>query len=171
MDRLIYVDFDGVLVNFRKRVNELLGLDIDTVEFNNLGRGHRGRLYSEACDSVDFWANLEPMPDFQELWSYIKYWNPCALTAYPEWNVNAKELAVAGKWLWNKKHTMIPESRFYCVKRKEKQIFALNNGMVNILIDDKQKNIDEWINAGGIGILHTNAMSTICRLKLLGFDK
>ena len=38
----------------------------------------------------------------------------------------------------------------------------------SILIDDMQKNIDQWKAAGGIGILHTNAKDTIKKLKDLG---
>ena len=38
----------------------------------------------------------------------------------------------------------------------------------SILIDDMQKNIDQWRAAGGIGILHTSAASTIEQLKKLG---
>ena len=39
----------------------------------------------------------------------------------------------------------------------------------NILIDDYMKNIREWEAAGGIGILHTDASSTINDLKKVGF--
>jgi hypothetical protein len=35
------------------------------------------------------------------------------------------------------------------------------------LIDDRQKNIDAWIDAGGIGIVHVSARDTIEQLKLL----
>ena len=37
----------------------------------------------------------------------------------------------------------------------------------SVLIDDRQKNIDAWIEAGGIGILHTSAANTINQLKAL----
>jgi len=35
------------------------------------------------------------------------------------------------------------------------------------LIDDRQKNIDAWVEAGGIGIVHTSAANTIEQLKAL----
>lgn len=39
----------------------------------------------------------------------------------------------------------------------------------SILIDDRSKSIDPWIEAGGIGILHTSAESTISQLhELMG---
>lgn len=36
------------------------------------------------------------------------------------------------------------------------------------IIDDKEKNINDWNNAGGTGILHRNAINTIEQLKKLG---
>ena len=39
----------------------------------------------------------------------------------------------------------------------------------NILIDDHKGNIREWESAGGIGILHTSAASTINDFKKIGF--
>jgi hypothetical protein len=47
----------------------------------------------------------------------------------------------------------------------KKQEFASPN---SILIDDREKNIEQWRNAGGIGVLHTDAASTIKQLKDLG---
>jgi hypothetical protein len=38
-----------------------------------------------------------------------------------------------------------------------------------VLIDDYPKNITEWTAKGGIGILHTNASSTISQLKKIGY--
>ena len=37
----------------------------------------------------------------------------------------------------------------------------------NVLIDDRGKNIDAWVKAGGIGIKHKTARDTITELKLL----
>jgi uncharacterized protein YbaR (Trm112 family) len=81
------------------------------------------------------------------------------------------EIAKKGKAIWNKKHTMVPDSRFHVVARTDKQKFAINNGVPNVLIDDAPKNITEWEAKGGAGILHTSAVSTITKLKLLGFKK
>ena len=40
--------------------------------------------------------------------------------------------------------------------------------MKAVLIDDLQKNIDEWTAAGGTGILHVSAEQTLKELKDLG---
>ena len=41
-------------------------------------------------------------------------------------------------------------------------------GKESVLIDDLQKNIDEWRAAGGTGILHASAEQTLKELKDLG---
>lgn len=166
------MDYDGVCCAFTQTVSSLIGMDINSKEFDDLGRSKRNKLYSQVCDNLDFWINLEPMPDFKELWGYVKYWQPEILTAYPMWSKEGKDIAIKGKHLWNKAHTMVPESRFHCVERKDKQKYALNsNREANILIDDKEQNIKEWTAAGGIGIIHINASSTILNLQSLGYRK
>jgi hypothetical protein len=167
----IFSDMDGVVANFEKAVDKKVGMSITSKAWNDMNQGVRNKKYSEACDTVEFWANLETMPDFGSYWGYIKYWTPSILTAYPQWGNGAIEVAKKGKWIWNKKHTMVTEARFHCVKREEKQKFARTNGVPNILIDDMKKNIEEWNAAGGEGILHTSAVATITKLKGLGFKK
>jgi 5' nucleotidase, deoxy (Pyrimidine), cytosolic type C protein (NT5C) len=168
---MIYCDMDGVLVNFRKAVSAKVGMDITSKEFEDLGQAKRNKYYSAICDSVEFWSQLEPMPDYDNLWGYIRYWNPCILTAYPMWGKEAIDVAIKGKQIWNRSHMMVPENRFHVVARVEKQKFALNIHGANVLIDDKDKNIDEWQAVGGIGILHTSAAQTIIQLRNLGFTK
>jgi hypothetical protein len=42
------------------------------------------------------------------------------------------------------------------------------SGENNILIDDREDNIQQWKDKGGIGILHTSTANTIKQLKDLG---
>ena len=46
----------------------------------------------------------------------------------------------------------------------QKGMFAMEG---SVLIDDRQKNLDSWIEHGGIGILHVSAEDTINQLKAL----
>ena len=55
------------------------------------------------------------------------------------------------------------------MNRSLKREYATTNGQPNVLIDDHIKNIKEWQAAGGIGILHQGAISTIQKLKKMGF--
>ena len=47
-------------------------------------------------------------------------------------------------------------------KGSQKAAFAHKKA---VLIDDREKNIDCWVEAGGIGILHTKADDTIAKLN------
>ena len=72
---------------------------------------------------------------------------------------------------WMKKNFRLPRSRMRVVKRADKKQFAKDgrDKRPNVLIDDHEGNIREWEAAGGIGILHTDASSTINDLKKVGF--
>ena len=68
-----------------------------------------------------------------------------------------------GKQLYRFK---VSRGNIHLVVRSDKKSFAKGN---NLLIDDYEKNIKEWENAGGQAILHTNTNKTISELKKLGF--
>jgi hypothetical protein len=57
------------------------------------------------------------------------------------------------------------------VFRQNKKNFAMDgrDKRPNVLIDDHKGNIRDWESAGGIGIVHTDAASTINDLKKIGF--
>jgi hypothetical protein len=57
----------------------------------------------------------------------------------------------------------------HIVIRRDKEKFAVANGVPNILIDDWGRNIKEWQARGGIGIKHKSAAETIAALKKLGY--
>ncbi len=165
----IFCDLDGVLVDFLRGVRDTLGHSWDDPFWKGEdGKERRNRLIAS---KKDWWANLPPERDYDQLWSFIKNFNPHILTAYAEWDeANSKH----GKVIWNAKHTRVPHDRFHCVLRESKRYFAKDHdgshfGRPNVLIDDYPENIREWEASGGIGILHTSAATTINRLKQLGF--
>jgi len=159
----IYCDMDGVIVDLLKGLRDALGRSYDPEEWHKNSEEKKQIIR----DHPNFWVNLPPTIDYGPLWSYIQCFNPCILTAYAEWD---EKDCTEEKWLWNLKHTKVPANRFFCVKRSEKQLFAVNSdGTPNVLIDDYKLNIQEWKAAGGIGVMHHDAASTIMKLKNLGF--
>lgn len=160
----IYVDMDGVLVDFMAGAEKVLGHSFD-MPYND--KKEKIARKATIASHDNFWANLDPMKDAFVLWNYINRYDPNILTAYPTWDNSAKE----GKWDWVKKHLTLDRKNFFPVRREEKQNYAVDSktGLPNILIDDYQKNIDEFNKAGGIGIRHINAKLTIYKLKELGF--
>jgi uncharacterized protein YbaR (Trm112 family) len=70
---------------------------------------------------------------------------------------------------WIRKHLGNVE-HVYLVPREEKQKFAVtSDGTPNLLIDDYEKNIKEWVAKGGIGIRHINSINTISQLRKIGY--
>ena len=112
------------------------------------------------------------MPDADVLWGYIKQFQPIMLTAAPRPARGAiAKRAPEDKIRWMKKNFRVPRSRMRVVLRPDKKKFAKDgrDKRPNILIDDHLGNIREWESAGGIGVHHINANSTINDLKKIGF--
>jgi hypothetical protein len=93
--------------------------------------------------------------DGKELWDYIKKYDVIILSN--DSNVNNKINFI---------NANLPERKTYIFKNKdEKQFYARFN---TILIDNREQTIENWIEAGGYGIVHHNTKTTIDHLKQLG---
>jgi hypothetical protein len=145
---------DGVLVDFERGYKELTNIT-PAKTFN--GKADFWEPINKA--GAEWWANLDWMSDGQELWSYIKKYNPYILSA-PSWDPSSR----VGKEAWCKMHLKNSYKKLLLYPRNQKQLFAAEN---KILIDDMEQTINEWKNAGGIGIFHTSAANTIKQLKKL----
>lgn len=157
----IYCDLDGVLADF------------DT-QFKNISGGVDPKKYEDTYGSdkfwkligskgINYWSDMPLMQDATKLWNTIKRYNPQILTAIPQ----SRKNATTGKHIWVAKH-LGQNVKVNAVMRSEKQQFANAKA---ILIDDKLKNIQEWEQAGGIGIHHKNANSTIAQLKRIKLNE
>ncbi|MBP7435362.1 MAG: hypothetical protein KA799_04350, partial [Bacteroidales bacterium] len=71
------------------------------------------------------------------------------------------KIATECKEQWIKKELGL-NVEYYLTTRKEKQNFSAHD---HILIDDMKKNIEEWTQRGGIGVLHTSTKQTINELQ------
>jgi len=153
MDYKIYCDMDGVLVDFERGYEELTGIDLR-------GEFQKGDDFWDPISEkgVGFWAGLKWMPDGQKLWSYLKPFKPDLLSA-----PSREDSSRIGKHVWVKHK--LPGTKLILRYAKQKQELATPE---SILIDDRQVNIDQWIAAGGVGILHTSAEDTIQQLQNLG---
>jgi predicted nucleotidyltransferase len=148
----IYVDMDGVLTDWEKQFERLFGVPVETYEAEH-GKEKRYELVHK--NSPNFYATMPWMNDGKILYNFIKEF-PTEILSHgtdPEC-IQGKE-----KWLSNHnitlKQNLVPE-------REDKAKFATPD---SILIDDREDNVNEFIQAGGIGILHKNATDTINKLK------
>lgn len=148
----IYCDMDGVLVDFDKGYLELTGKDIK-------GEFHHSTHFWDPINKAGkkFWVNLEWASDGKELWEYIKKYRPVLLSA-----PSRQDDSRVGKHEWVERE--LPGVPLILRTAKHKKDFAAPN---TILIDDRPENVEGWIEAGGIGILHESTQKTIEALKLL----
>lgn len=154
----IYVDLDGVLADFELRLFELYGVRVHEIEDSELWG------YVTEYDADNEWFfDLPMMADAQELWDYVKKYNPRILTA----TGRAGDRAADQKKRWVAKHLGIPAERVIAVRRSEVKGEYASPGA--ILIDDNlNRSIKAWTDNCGIGIHHVNARMTIAQLKALG---
>ena len=153
----IYSDMDGVLVDFNSRFKEFSN-GIEPQDYvDKFGIEAFWKLIDDET-GVRFWIGMNWMPDGKEYWNYIKKYNPKLLSA-----PSRKNESRLGKRIWAKRN--LPGTKVILAYAENKKNYANAN---SILIDDMEKNIEQWRAAGGIGILHTSAASTIAQLKELG---
>jgi hypothetical protein len=150
----IYCDMDGVLVDFDQGYKNLTGKS--TEEANAQGDETFWNPIKQA--GAGFWIKLKWMPDGQQIWDYINKYTPILLSA-----PSKEESSKIGKRVWVKRN--LPGVKLILRPASQKQQFSGEN---QILIDDRESNIEQWKNKGGIGILHTSAANTIKQLKELG---
>jgi hypothetical protein len=110
------------------------------------------RLIKEVCPNVKFVVSTDD-PEAAE----VLIPNAEILSA-PSSDPNSAK----GKLIWCKRELNPQPVKVNLVPAKDKHIFAKPN---HILIDDKDKNIQQWIEKGGIGILHTDTKSTIEKVQ------
>ena len=154
---MIYIDCDDVLANFKEYV------------IMQTGKPYNGKETWKVLEQEDnLFYNLDLLPFAQESVSMLLdcqgYHNVQILTALPL--ITGKlTTAQVDKVSWV--HTNIdPMIQVNCVQNWSHKAFFCESDR-DILIDDSERNCDEWTKAGGIAILHTNWEDTLKKLKEL----
>ena len=160
----IYIDMDGVMVDFVKGANKVTGKDWSIKRPDQDWRPIKS--------ARNFWSTLPWTSDGRRLWNYVRKYKPSILTATVTRDTDPN--ATPGKLKWIRNNLGLTDSsRINIVLRSQKRGFAMKGWLwarePAVLIDDYPKNIREWSGKGGIGILHTSTSSTISSLKRLGF--
>lgn len=115
----------------------------------------------------NFWLNLKFTKDGKRIWDFVKKYKPHILSACTGHSPTCK--SEKQKWL-SRNLGLNNLSNVHLVKRSEKRLFAVGkNGKPNLLIDDYDKNCNEFRSAGGIAIQVTTASDVISKLQKLGF--
>ena len=125
---IIYFDMDGVLTNFRKRIEEYKAEDKKT--------------------DYEFWTSLEELP-IKGIVNLLKYngYKLGVISMLPSKPTHIFDAAL-GKPDWLQEHYSGIFEHVYYVENNKAQHCKPGD----ILIDNKQSNIDAWNLSGGIGI-------------------
>jgi hypothetical protein len=153
----IYIDMDGVIADFSKRYKEKFHVTPEETRNNKEFNSYFDKFISDGEFST-----LDLMPDATELLNFVSELDTpkeiLSSTARPQ----NHGMIAPQKQMWLNKHNIHYKANFVPGKSL-KYKYATSN---SIIIDDTQSVIDDWNKAGGIGILHTDAISTIAILKM-----
>ena len=153
----IYIDMDGVIADFSKRYKEKFRVTPEETRNNKEFNSYFDKFISDGEFST-----LDLMPDATELLNFVSELDTpkeiLSSTARPQ----NHGMIAPQKQMWLNKHNIHYKANFVPGKSL-KYKYATSN---SIIIDDTQSVIDDWNKAGGIGILHTDAISTIAILKM-----
>lgn len=133
----LFLDLDGVFAHFDLGHYELTGKWPHEVSGS--------QMWKAIYKAKNFFLTLKFMPDAEILWEYMKQYDPRFLTGAPSSNASRehKKLWVAEKFG--------PQYETIVLPSKDKQLYA---GDHKVLVDDRKDNIQRWVDAGGIGVLH-----------------
>ena len=149
----LFLDMDGVLVDLARGFKNVCGYPLSWGLEERIGKAKYWSPIHEARPS--FWSDLPKMDGcdsmVDSLLENIELDSLHILSAV----FNDHEECEDEKRIWVQANTPNQKENLNIVKRREKRNFANDDGVPNVLIDDMEKNCVEWVEAGGIAILHT----------------
>jgi hypothetical protein len=156
MNVTLFLDLDGVLADFDKKVLEITGKKPEQLE--------QRFMWPRIAKHPNFYGSLDWMPDGEDLWNQTKHLNPIILTGLPRGN-----WAEPQKRSWCAQY-LGPDIQVITCQSKEKHLHAqscLRPNTKALLIDDREKLQQAWEEAGGIFIHHIHTKKTIAQLTAL----
>ena len=146
----LFLDCDGVLADFDAGVRALLGMDAKAFE----ARHGKGAFWKQLARAGNFYATLPKMADADLLFDAVRHLRPTILTGLPMGNWAAPQ-----KLAWAAEH--FPGVPIITCMARDK--FRHMSG-ADVLVDDSERHMAAWVEAGGIYILHRSARESIAAL-------
>lgn len=148
---------DGVIADFNKRYKALYKMEPKEAE----DKKEFYKFFDEFIATKQF-ATLDLMPDAVTLLNYLSKLNiPTEILSSTASEKRDADIR-AQKLMWLQTNNIGFKVNLVPGKRLKKDFSNANS----ILIDDTPVNIDQWRREGGVGILHTDALTTIGILKM-----
>jgi hypothetical protein len=155
MRKQIYLDCDGVLADFDRGAEKVLGRPPRAFE----KRHGVAQFWRRLAAADGFFDQLDPMPDAFELYEAVKHKAPIILTGLPR-----GEWAAPQKRRWAERHFPgVPVITTAAALKRE----HCHPG--DVLVDDRGQHRHLWLAEGGVFIHHKNARSSVAELRAQGF--
>jgi hypothetical protein len=155
MRKQIFLDCDGVLADFDRGAEKILGAPPGDFEDRHGAREFWRRL----ARADNFFDNLEPLPDAFELYEAVREKSPIILTGLPR-----------GRWAepqkrrWAERHFPgVPVITTMAALKHE------HRHPGDVLVDDRETYRHLWEANGGVFIRHSSAAQSIAELRARGF--
>jgi len=150
-NRIIYLDMDGVLADFRGGYQKLFG---SIPNMNAKDDANVSRLVG-----TDFFAHLDKLPDADRIVDLaIKYAGSYSICSSPLRGDHKNSAQNKIKWI---QENLNPQPNDIVITGK-KDSYAKGK---NILIDDRQKVLQPWIERGGIGIWYNAYIHDVSKVE------
>lgn len=155
---MIYLDMDGVIADFNKRYKEQYHMEPREAEKHK----KFNKFFDEFIATRQF-ETLDLMPGSEDGLMFLRkhLTVPTQILSSTANEARYDEISKQ-KLIWLNTHNITFSTNFVPGKRF-KYKFAKPD---TIIIDDTQSVIDQWIEAGGIGILHKDWTTTLAILQL-----
>jgi hypothetical protein len=155
MRKQIFLDCDGVLADFDRGAEAILGMPPDLFESSQ----GSGEFWKRLARADGFFANLEPMPDAYALYDAVRDKAPIILTGMPR-----------GTWAEPQKRRWA--AKYFPGVPVITTMAALKHEYRHpgdVLVDDRDKYRKLWEANGGVFVHHTSAAGSIAELRARGF--
>lgn len=150
----LFLDMDGVLADFDKRAQQILGVPPHQYETVMGAKAFWDRLQS----TPDFYNSFDLMLDAPFLLDAVAHLDPIVLTGVP-----------MGDWAAPQKRTWVKRMArglpVICCRAKDK---SLHMSPGDVIVDDRIEHAHLWNAKGGIWVQHTSAYESIGKLRDLG---
>jgi len=152
-DRQLYLDCDGVLADFDRGAERVLGMPPAAYS----ARHGRARFWARLAQAPGFFATLPLMPGATELFAAVRHLHPVILTGLPR-----GDWAAAQKVRWAEEH--FPGTRIITTLAADKRDHCRAG---DVLVDDTLKYRHLWEGAGGIFIHYRGVEQALQELAAL----
>ena len=157
----VYVDMDGVLVDFFNEWAKLIGVK----SYRDIPKKEIGKALKKIVNTPNFWEDLPTLAGYKDLLNTIK-------AVKGKYKILSSPLANdpnvdPGKREWVRKHLNFFKPEQVIIDHNKSKYAKKEDGSPNLLIDDFGKNVNAWQSAGGIAIKHhtTTTANTVQAIK------